>query len=196
MTFKDFVAKYNVALSAVYNTAPVLEADATKYDKSALHYVVTLLYGPADAKRTLWVGPYRMGFGYVDRWADKTKFEAKLFSGRYFGVSWTEPDRFAVEQYFKARKARKPFDYAARGVALLRAYVGPKLEPCAEEVLACLQLDVGGCDVAFEDWAADIGYDPDSRKAFAMWNTCNNERRALQRNMPAEMYADFLACEE
>ncbi|QIG56934.1 hypothetical protein vBPaeSS2019XI_056 [Pseudomonas phage vB_Pae-SS2019XI] len=45
--------------------------------------------------------------------------------------------------------------------------------PCAADVLYCLLSDANGADQNFNDWCADFGYDPDSRKALATYDECS-----------------------
>lgn len=50
-------------------------------------------------------------------------------------------------------------------------------EPKAEDVLDCLASDAVGLDNArsFEDWAAEYGYDTDSRKAERTFKACKRQ---------------------
>jgi hypothetical protein len=52
-----------------------------------------------------------------------------------------------------------------------------KRGPTAEMVLSCLLLDASGFENArsFEEWAEECGYDPDSRKAQAIYDTIARE---------------------
>lgn len=45
-------------------------------------------------------------------------------------------------------------------------------EPTTADVIACLCLDASAGDQPFEEWARDMGYDPDSRKAEATYKAC------------------------
>lgn len=45
-------------------------------------------------------------------------------------------------------------------------------EPNAAAVLSCLISDSTAAGSRFEDWASDLGYDVDSRKAYATWEAC------------------------
>ena len=44
--------------------------------------------------------------------------------------------------------------------------------PDIADVLHSLILDSSACDMSFEDWCADYGYDTDSRKAYATYHEC------------------------
>ena len=52
-------------------------------------------------------------------------------------------------------------------------------KPKPNDLIACLMLDANGADQAFEQWAADLGYDSDSRKAEAIFNACKDTARKL-----------------
>lgn len=54
-------------------------------------------------------------------------------------------------------------------------------EPLVDAVLDCIGSDAGGYEFAetFEEWAGEYGYDPDSRKAYGIWQLVGNERSRL-----------------
>ena len=55
-------------------------------------------------------------------------------------------------------------------------------EPTAADVLACLCSDVSGVEhESFEGWAADRGYDADSRKAESIYRECEKLVPRLRR---------------
>ena len=61
---------------------------------------------------------------------------------------------------------------------------GPAIErePEAADVLACIANDAASVDCNdFETWAAEFGYDSDSRRAERIFNACREERRNLKR---------------
>lgn len=87
-------------------------------------------------------------------------------------------------------------------------YMGAALtnEPTALDVLACLLSDAEGYDSAvaggFESWAAEYGYDDDSRKAEALYERIAESRNELYAWLSAssvqsrgEHYARFMAAE-
>lgn len=49
---------------------------------------------------------------------------------------------------------------------------GEAVDPPMADVVHCLISDGEAALQDFEDWANDLGYDPDSRKAYAMWVEC------------------------
>lgn len=56
-------------------------------------------------------------------------------------------------------------------------------EPTAENVLECLLSDANGYESArdFEDFAAEYGYDTDSRKAERIYQQCGNIAKRLRK---------------
>lgn len=53
--------------------------------------------------------------------------------------------------------------------------------PDSVDVIASLVMDSGGIDYSgFDEWAADFGYDPDSRAGFAIYETCLRHGLALR----------------
>ncbi len=70
-------------------------------------------------------------------------------------------------------------------------------EPSTADVLECLFSDASGYDNArdFEDWAAEYGYDSDSRKAERIYKAVEKQTRKL-RNLLGDdyeklVYADY-----
>ena len=70
--------------------------------------------------------------------------------------------------------------------------------PAIDEVLNCLQMDASMLDQAadFEDWAADLGYDADSRSAETIYKGCVEQTTRLKEFMGEDLFNDFLMLEE
>jgi hypothetical protein len=86
-----------------------------------------------------------------------------------------------------ARAIRGP--YGKLTVADCEGYVIPT-EPTLKSVLYCLQSDAqAGDHLLFEDFASDLGYDPDSRKAEATWRACQAIRGELRKLLGEEFEA-------
>lgn len=64
--------------------------------------------------------------------------------------------------------------YDAEMDAIYEKHIPPKFTAGPAEFLNCLVMDASGTDQAFEDWAPDLGYDPDSRKAEAIFHKCRD----------------------
>lgn len=78
---------------------------------------------------------------------------------------------YTVTLRYKGRQLTCPF------------YMGSALtgEPSAADVLSCLISDSSACDQSFEEWASDLGYDIDSRKAEATYNACVKSGEKVRR---------------
>lgn len=68
---------------------------------------------------------------------------------------------------------------------------GPVPSPSTADVLYCLVSDAQASDAgSFEEWAGDLGYDPDSRTAERVYKACMDVAAALERAFtPAERKA-------
>ena len=66
-----------------------------------------------------------------------------------------------------------------------------KLVPSLADVIYQLLLDGEAYfnPYPFEEWAKEFGYDPDSRKAEAIFRVCDETGRALARCVPSEILA-------
>lgn len=69
----------------------------------------------------------------------------------------------------------------ARGEVLTTPfYTGAALDrPTVADVLACLAFDYIEPGTTFEQWAPELGYDTDSRKALALFHAVEEQSRAL-----------------
>lgn len=64
--------------------------------------------------------------------------------------------------------------------------------PTCADVLDCLASDSCGVDQSFEDWAADLGYDTDSRKAERTFRICQEQARKLKAILGPDAYQELL----
>lgn len=65
-------------------------------------------------------------------------------------------------------------------------------EPEPAEVLDCLASDSYATDTPFSEWAIDMGYDPDSRKAEKIHKTCVHQAKRLQAFLGDSLYDALL----
>lgn len=78
---------------------------------------------------------------------------------------------------------------------------GLKGEPTADDVLSCLLMECQSIDDGrsfrpFAEWAEDLGYDTDSRRAYALWEKVGRQQVRIANWLGADNYAAFLECEE
>ena len=107
--------------------------------------------------REVWSGPYHLGVGHLKNLATIERANGKL------------PRNAAPTQ--------------AQLAALTRYAAAERLQPKLADVLASLILDGAAYfdGSPFEEWAADLGYDTDSRKAEATFRECDTTGRKLAR---------------
>lgn len=69
-------------------------------------------------------------------------------------------------------------------------------KPNATDIFSCLISDAQSVQGAtFEDWASDLGYDVDSRKAEKTYRSCQDEATNLQKFLGRELFNAALDCE-
>lgn len=66
----------------------------------------------------------------------------------------------------------------------------PGREPKPADVISCLISDAQGADQGFFDWAEDMGYNTDSRKAEAIWHACRKNSKSIRRLL-GDMFVPF-----
>lgn len=180
MTFEEFCAANEIKVSECAYSG----MEETKHDwgKSRVHqYLLVLQRGSGGTLGTKWAA----GEGIVERWAKETDTRSNVPVPIGGG-----------ERVFRASQLPGRWDTLA-GQMFLK-FVAPQYRPEAAGVLYCLASDAGGVQNSrgFEDWAADLGYDADSRKAEAIYRACCDMALALQRWLGLEKYAQLLACTE
>jgi len=64
------------------------------------------------------------------------------------------------------------------------------VKPATADVLSCLAMDALGVEYArtFEEWADDLGYDTDSRRAERIWNTVIAQAIDLRRVLGEDLW--------
>lgn len=69
---------------------------------------------------------------------------------------------------------------------------GRPIRPTIDEVLNSLALDVSYSNQFFEEWAESLGYDTDSRAAYATWTACQKIARDLQEYLGGSGYLTLI----
>lgn len=67
-------------------------------------------------------------------------------------------------------------------------------EPQVHEVLDCLASDAASIEnsKSFEDWASELGYEEDSRRAERIYQVCVRQAEKLERFLGPELYRQLL----
>lgn len=142
------------------------------------------------------------GKGFGD---DDWKREANLWSitlthdGRKHRLDfWMGPGNLTYEPVFRSKLSQHQAEREGR---IKYNHFGPGKDaitsprpPERNEVLANLALDCSGADQAFEDFAADFGYDEDSRSAYATYEACRKQMFDLRKFFGAD-YDEFVKTE-
>ena len=66
--------------------------------------------------------------------------------------------------------------------------------PQLDEILDSIRSE-DPCEETFEDWAPSLGYDTDSRKAYATYQACVKQAKQAKALLGADSYAVLLDCE-
>lgn len=72
---------------------------------------------------------------------------------------------------------------------------GHTTDPTLADVLDCLASDASTVTSAlrgFEEWANELGYDTDSRKAYAVYEACQAQAAQLERLLGADAFESLL----
>jgi len=178
MTFDDFTAKH-----------PAVKIDAKQVDtrpdgvddwiEGTAHWQVTL-YGP-HGQHTLFysMGPghrrYKKSLGYADR--------STLGYPRVLPYKAGDP-------------AYKPHRCSIMQAEAWEACTEPT-PPTLPDVLESLSMDWSSIEnsTAFEDWAADLGFDTDSRKAERAYRATQESALRCRQALGWEAYNDALSIE-
>lgn len=99
-------------------------------------------------------------------------FEIEYSGGTWEPPEWVEPGQVHGRRYWvtisRVAKGYTPLCFAYWGS---RADADNGLGPSFYDILACVASD-SHYDMAFEEWCSELGYDTDSRKAYATWERC------------------------
>jgi len=89
--------------------------------------------------------------------------------------------------YFGTRERRQMTLFFSMGIGLDH-------EPETQDVLECLSSDCVSVEntQSFEDWASDLGYDMDSRKAYKTYKICQKQAERLECFLGKSLYNTLL----
>lgn len=179
MTFKEFVDKYKIHV--VECKAKELQIREPKWKQYS--YVVTLgLDRNTDSGNHFIVNNYSIGEGILERWAKETNARTKHsgHNGPFTGADLSlRPNKTIAEREFLDE-------------------IYKQFRPKPHDLIQCLASDASSAQNAgsFEEFANELGYDTDSRKAEKIYLECQQTALRLQQWLGLERYAELLACEE
>ena len=173
-TLPQILESLSVTVESRYQGVQREPADKKTDEPGWLHFAFAVTVKRAGRSAVIET-PYKLGVGHV-----------KLPAAPTFEMVHAVGDRCKTENILDAlrrgkrimagyeREERAIYDAAARK---------QRLNPKPADVLHSLALDGEAFfdGLTFEDWAANLGYDTDSRKAEAMYRACDETGRRLAR---------------
>jgi hypothetical protein len=87
-------------------------------------------------------------------------------------VNLCPPYKAPVSLNYKCGTAHVYPQYKNKKTQQRHPFAGKPKPPAPAEVLACYCRDWMDSNCAFDEWAANFGYDTDSRKAFSIYESC------------------------
>lgn len=147
----------NLGLSLTWDFIPFSQAKKPKgEDRLTLNWRIKLTRGNRVVIDTTYTAgvAHCPGYGSRDKYSEKPIVAAECETGRVCRYSVTMDQAYTTAQ---------------------------SINPDEADVIACLVLDCNALDYRdFEEWAESTGYDPDSRAAEAIYQTCVRHALALR----------------
>ena len=117
---------------------------------------------------------FSVGSGIVEHWVSE------------HGTRSWDAGGLNRQQYNKNRRTIAAQEFFE---ANAKRYPGPELA----DVLNCLASDSASVEQSdFEDWAADLGYDSDSRKALETYQICEKQAKKLRHLVGSQAFEELL----
>ena len=110
----------------------------------------------------------------------------------------TSCNPYIMDDDFKGRHYNSSITYMDQS-AVFPFSVGAAIDnPQTTCLLECLKWDCGSVQNTedFEDWADQVGFDPDSRKAEKIYNECKKQMGILQRLLGESVFNELMECED
>lgn len=133
-----------------------------------------------ERRQIVWTGEYRLGVGHV-QWPSAAIVAANYHSSTR-GLTSDEENVCRIHARGQTVK-KTPEGLATEASAAAKLAKIQEVAPNLNDVCHSLLSDGSAFfdGQRFEDWAADMGYDADSRKAEATFRACDEIGRALSR---------------
>ena len=125
---------------------------------------------------------YDESFWLYDEWKvtiNGEVFDFKTGMGNRKPVSKFKQEKSAFYKMLRMRivKSKESHDKFIESFQTISKPVKPEID----DVLYCLVMDCSACDMSFDDWCFDFGYDTDSRKALETYLTCQNNGTRIRK---------------
>lgn len=156
---KDFAEKLGISLTFErIDSNPVMDRSDEMFN-----WRVTLICDERSESFN-----FSTGAGHI-----QAKPKNKWFPSSYYPIGQLKKaSETSVYYNFKEKRFQPNFRGCSAYDIELYAKVFEAKPPSIDDVLGCLALDASVLDDTFANWCSNFGYDPDSRKAFNIWNAC------------------------
>ena len=179
MEMTKFIEAHKIEMESV--SIPSRSDKDDDWHKDAFHFTCTIT---ANGKSV--TVNYSVGSGIIDRFIGDD-----LKSSSFRGVNG-----FMSRAQYKAAIAPwgKKLAYDVENAKSIRQKYGPKYKPSVADVLDSLASDAGCAENVrcFEDFADELGYDQDSRKAEAIYHACQKIAADLSKMLGETNYRELL----
>jgi hypothetical protein len=179
VNYQEFAEAHGITVAECTALAP--REESRSFGK-VVHFPFTLTLQTREGAAHL-VPHYSIGEGILERWA------------REHGPRFFSPD--AGESHMDRTMLVNPKSIAGRAY-LMHPKVRAAYRPEPADLLLSLASDARCAQDArsFEEFASDMGYDPDSRKAEKIYQACKDTALQLQQWLGLQRYQQLLECEE
>lgn len=185
--FEAFAEEHGIEIQA-QSVSNRPDADEDAWSKESLHFFVTLTrpdrtpeFKPNRPPIVVWSGFYSVGSAHPEMWAKANKGKVG----------------FRVHDALRKLKLENPRSLYAEGARKEIREAYRKAAPLkVADILYSLQMDSHDWESTFEDWCANLGYDDDSRKAYRIFEACQNTAKTLLRSLGRENFDKFLDLQE
>jgi hypothetical protein len=199
MTFAEFAAAHGLSITA-QNVPFRFPADGvtdSQWNATAIHFAATIWREIEGGKIPAWQGCYSVGEFHAIQWAKelaRRTSESRIAGGVGNMFAAARLSRESVLRIGQNPRQESVADSEVRQGAI--ALYREKAPLDVAGVLESLQIDCQGIDGAtFEQWAGDLGFDTDSRRALAIFELCRATARNLSAALGADLFAEFMSIE-
>lgn len=181
MEIQEFIAEQGLTMAAEISRNG--NPNMTDMPKGSMHFSCTISKGEKGANYQSLETAYSVGPGIVDSWI--REHGPTVFGGALASITGEHGGKYYSRNLSSPSMTRKHYlvDTDTMDAHAYRVAAGYAYRPELVDVLDCLASDAGGYENArgFEDWASEYGYDTDSRKAYATFETVEEQAKELHR---------------
>lgn len=200
MTYADFVHQHNLKMAAFESHGDIdLEHPMVNWD-----CVITM-----SGKDRSWHTSYGLGLGWIEKqvsgeWIPHHAHDVCVYVGQpsyYWGNrKFTFVSGFDGSSLYRRVIMLDPAkrNYSGYGKPE-NAYLVPNMRPAipkVADVIQSLASDIANLPCTFGAWCDNLGYDPDSRKAYSIYEACLSAHEKALQCFGRAILDELVACEE